>query len=160
MIHLNEEWARHDDLMVRVQGLVNPEMYATLTIGNFLDHKKDVETTGLIKSMLWLYTGINYYQRTCITFKDIFFHRVNQFEVQLGDRSSTTLNLPIFNPGHLNAIIQQEGIVDGDKISEAHVLYIKSNDYGCLVNLKKRSDQAWKERVKHPIFSPDLIPSI
>ncbi len=159
MIHLNKELIELGGLSEKVQGMIDPQTYYTHTISNFLKEKESVEVTGFLKSILWLYTGMNFYRKSCITLNNVRYHRVNPKEAQLEDLT-VTLNLPIFNPASLDATIQQQGILDGDRIQEAYILYTKARDYGCLVGLKKIGDHSARERVKPEIKLQDLVHSV
>ncbi len=148
MIHLNEELRQRGSLSEKIQAVISPEIYFAHTISNFEKGKTEVETTGLMQSVLWLYTGINYYRRTCITLVNMhFYHSDNFQEARLEDFNST-LDLPIFNPGFLYSSTLQQGIQNGDKVQEAYVIYFKEKDRSYLLNVAKIKGYNFPERVK------------
>ncbi|MBI2125101.1 hypothetical protein HYU08_00945 [Candidatus Woesearchaeota archaeon] len=147
MLHLNEI-KRRKGLESQLELFAHPQTYVARTIHDFLREKEEVQTTGFWSACL----GGNpfLYDSTLIQFQNVRYWRVSEDTVHLQDITET-LPASIIFPLAWNMIIESQGIVDGDKVQEAIVLYQKSKDKSYLYKIRKSIDKP------KPAFVPGLF---
>ena len=154
MIHFNQQ-LRETGPQGRLQELVQPQTYLALTLSDFLDEKSGVEPPSLIRACL---LGAQYlHGKPLINFQNIRYRRISSDLAQLEDLN-TELQLGIFSPQHLDRAIYEQGILDGDRIQWATIIYQVSKDEGHLYWLQKSLNIGKPELVPRPIN--DLVPTL
>ena len=155
MFHMNRILIEQGGPKEKIMGAILPQAYVAVTISDFLRERQEVETTGFLKSVFWLVSFNNFYNKACITFNNVRYHRISQEEAQLEDFNGT-LDLPIKSPAYLDLENQKQGIINGDRVQQAYVLYNPSFDQGFLVALAK-INYPTPERVKPDLSLRDLV---
>lgn len=153
MIHLNEV-LKDGPLEARIGELTQPQIYFAPTIYNFYDARQEVQSTSFIRACL--NGNFRVYRRAVINFQNILYRRIAEDAVKLEDISGE-LEVGILSPQVLNAVVQQQGISDGDRIQLASIVYEKANDRGYLFNINKSLNVGFPQLAPQPTH--DLVPS-
>lgn len=156
MLDYNQYLIEHGGPKERFEGKFGFKMYSAVSISDFIDERKKVQTTSFLKSVIWLpLTFTSLHNKTVVFLYNVQFYHSGENEAILADQNAT-LNLPI--TPLLNSRIKRGDFFDGEKFQRVYVLYSKEQDYGCLFKLEKFIDLESPRKQEDKLGLEGLLP--